>query len=64
MKAGQKSESKATRLQDNTLVKAFILNTFDNDKKVFEGSVVNCEKYLSKNNEYQINYSNLKIAYL
>ena len=40
---------------------AYIINTFDNNKIVFEGTIESCVKYINGNNVYQSNYSKLKL---
>lgn len=36
-----------------------VLNTWDNRKVVYKGTIEECEKYLKGNNIYQMNYSKL-----
>ena len=38
-----------------------VINTWSNNKTVFEGSKADCEKYIRGNNIYQSNYSKLRL---
>lgn len=39
-----------------------VINTWDNNKVVFTGTFLECEKYIRGNNVYQMNYSKLKLS--
>jgi len=46
------------------LVLCEVLNTWDNRKVVYKGTIEECEKYLKGNNIYQMNYSKLVLSRL
>lgn len=39
-----------------------IINTFDNNKIIYRGSLEQCKKYIQGHNVYGYNYSKLKIT--
>ena len=41
-----------------------VLNTWDNKKVIYKGTIEECEKYLKGNNVYQMNYSKLVLRRL
>jgi len=51
--------SEKTTGNNANLLLCEVLNTWDNCKVVYKGTITECEKYISGNNVYQCNYSKL-----